>query len=42
MSETDSDRNGCTGEIERAEHDAAYRRALRMVAILNIREERTA
>lgn len=33
MSETDC---GCTGDVERAEHDAAYRRALWIVVALNV------
>lgn len=36
MSETDSDGCGCTGEVERAGHDPAYRRALWTVVILNV------
>ena len=35
MSEGDSD-CGCTGDVERAEHDPAYRRALWWVVILNV------
>lgn len=36
MIENESDNCGCTGNIERAEHDPAYRRALLWVVILNI------
>lgn len=36
MTETDSDECGCTGDVERAEHDRAYRRALWWVVSLNI------
>lgn len=36
MSERDSDGCGCTGAVERAEHDPAYRRALWAVVTLNV------
>lgn len=32
----DRDSCGCTSDVERAEHDARYRRALRWVVSLNI------
>lgn len=36
MSENDSGRCGCSGDLERSETDPAYRRALRLVVVLNI------
>jgi len=36
MTETDSDECGCTGDVQRAEQDPAYRRALWIVVALNL------
>ena len=36
MTENESDGCGCTGDVGRAEHDPAYRRALWLVVVLNI------
>lgn len=36
MIDVDSDKCGCTGDLERAEHDTGYRAALWWVVILNV------
>ena len=36
MNDTESDGCGCTGDVQRAEVDPAYRRALWWVVILNV------